>query len=186
MPDKSSKCQAGELPPSARRRRDKSGLRSTLSQSDTGRVGSIQSQQTEPMRKRVPVRYRGALQFEDSLTTRAIRVGLRIAPTCPEVFMAPLKAPARDRPISMHVPQAAASRKLDEAPPSAISTAAHTGESINVPARVKRPAAASAEPPTAVRPIRRPNRRVSESVVTPPRMSATVLNISGRPARMAA
>src|SRR5262249_10623126 len=152
------------------------------SQSATGWEGSIQSQQSDPNKKSRPVRYNGALQFEKCRTTWATGSGLRIEPICPEVFIAALSAPARLLPISIQVPQAAPSRKFEDAPPNEINTAASTGFSMNVPAIVKTPAVARAIPPTPARPIRRPKRFVSESVVSPPKMSATALKISGSPA----
>src|SRR5687768_2421020 len=115
-----------------------------------------------------------------------MRMGLRIAPTWPDVFIAPLSAPARRPPMSRHVPHAAPSRKLDEAPPRAISTAPAIGELVNAAAIVNRPAAVSAPPPTRTRPRRRPSRLAATSVVMPPVRSATTLSVSGNPERMAA
>src|SRR5262245_5883990 len=159
--------------------------RATRSQSASGVVGSTNSQHVAPARNNTPVRYSGALQFAKWPTMSATRVGLSIEPICPEVFIAPLNDPALLRPTSMQVPQAAPRRKFDEAPPSAISTAAHTGDAMKVPRIVNVPAAARAAPPIAVRPIRRPNRRTAASVATPPNTSAIALRISGSPARMA-
>src|SRR6185503_7790809 len=127
-----------------------------------------------------------ALHSENLRTTAATRIGLRIAPTCPDVFIAALTAPERQPPISRHVPHAAPSRKFDDAPPSAINTAAATGDATTVAASVNNPAAANAPPPIVVRPSRRPSCRTARSVATPPRRSAAALRISGNPARIPA
>src|SRR5262245_26530519 len=105
-------------------------------------------------------------------------MGLKIAPTWPDVFMAALTEPARRPPISRQVAQADPRRKFEEAPPSAISSADATGDDVNVPEIVNRPAAASAPPPAIMRPGRRPSRFTARSVVTPPKKSAATLNIS--------
>ena len=54
-------------------------------------------------------------------------IGLRNAPICPAVFMAPVTRPACGPAISRQVPQAAPSRKLSAAPARAISRAASKG-----------------------------------------------------------
>ena len=63
----------------------------------------------------MPVTYSGALHCEKRLTICATRIGLRIAPTCPDVFIAALTAPERRQPMSMHVPHAAPSKKFEDA-----------------------------------------------------------------------
>ena len=133
-----------------------SGL--SYAQSDTGSVGSIHSQQSAPPRKSTPVKYSGALQLEKYVTITATSDGLTIDRIWPDVFIAALNAPDLVLPMSMHVPHAAPNRKLEEAPPREISSAAHTGFAMKVPAIVKSPAAANAAPPTPARPLLRPKR----------------------------
>src|SRR5262249_30379761 len=119
-------------------------------------------------------------------TTVATRIGLRMAPTCPDVFIAALTAPDRRPPMSTQVPHAAPSRKFDEAPPKAMRTAAATGEATKAPMIVNTPANARAPPPRVTGPARTPSRRRARSVATRPRRWAGELRIRGRPARIPA
>ena len=92
--------------------------RSPFAHAETGLVGSTHTQQSAPSRNNTPAKYSGALQFENVRTTAATRIGLRIAPTCPDVFIAALTAPERQPPMSRRSRAQAAAESVHATPAS--------------------------------------------------------------------
>src|SRR5204863_8015113 len=119
-------------------------------------------------------------------STRSARtMGLKNAPTCPEVFITELSSAVFRPPRPIAVDQLGASVNIENAPPRAISVPPMRGFDASVPPIIAAAASTYETTPILRIPTLNPRRRQSASVVKPPDTSAIALSVSGSPENIA-